>query len=349
MTPSYEVVPGHSVGSFKLGDTLWHTLDYLRAQKTTFPKIEISYDADNASTTSITLRLSPIILFFPHPSQTLDRIIITLPSVELSYETRLLASSQDHLTRAKVGRILGPTYAPTGGKVSYPGITFDIPMSNGRDDLVNALSVVPKEKDNEKKEVWEVLILPGKGITFHLSDTQTDIIIGQTTSQDLLLDIGPPLREFWKEDSRVSKIWIGDDALSTGYFWNYFQYGLDFLINDEGFVEKVICHSNIPGTALFQRYARCPWRIQSSTSTKPLDFTFPILEFQESLGKPSSSQYVSPNHGQEEEGMILDRSVEGGFEGVTNLGISRLRGFNGVILEEDEMSKGISSVLIYHV
>lgn len=28
-------------------------------------------------------------------------------------------------------------------------------------------------------------------------------------------------------------------------FWNYFQYGLDFLISPDGLVEKVICHSNI--------------------------------------------------------------------------------------------------------
>jgi hypothetical protein len=28
-------------------------------------------------------------------------------------------------------------------------------------------------------------------------------------------------------------------------FWNYFQYGIDFLVTPEGLVSKIIIHSNI--------------------------------------------------------------------------------------------------------
>lgn len=28
-------------------------------------------------------------------------------------------------------------------------------------------------------------------------------------------------------------------------FWNYFQYGMDFLISPEGDVQKILLHSNI--------------------------------------------------------------------------------------------------------
>ena len=38
-----------------------------------------------------------------------------------------------------------------------------------------------------------------------------DIFIGETTAQDILLDLGAPLRKFVKEDDRMERIW-GDQA-----------------------------------------------------------------------------------------------------------------------------------------
>ena len=32
-------------------------------------------------------------------------------------------------------------------------------------------------------------------------------------------------------------------------------------------LEKVICHTNVPGDALFQRYNRCPWRVTRASSS----------------------------------------------------------------------------------
>lgn len=44
-----------------------------------------------------------------------------------------------------------------------------------------------------------------------------EIIIGQTSGQDLLLDLGPPLRKFWKEDDRMERIWgRADTKLEDG-------------------------------------------------------------------------------------------------------------------------------------
>lgn len=61
---------------------------------------------------------------------------------------------------------------------------------------------------------------------------------------------------------------------------------------------------------------------------------------------------------EDSEGMILDRVVEGGLDGVEGMSPSRtstilailmsgLIGFKGLILEEDMTSGGISSVLIF--
>jgi len=38
-----------------------------------------------------------------------------------------------------------------------------------------------------------------------------DILIGETTAQDILLDLGAPLRKFVKEDDRMERIW-GDQT-----------------------------------------------------------------------------------------------------------------------------------------
>jgi hypothetical protein len=224
-------------------------------------------------------------------------------------------------------------------------------------------------------------------------------------------------------------------------------------------VLKIIAHSNIvscrhndsavseiglliirvtlqPGTPLFQRYARCPWTLP--TSTTPLDLASPLSLFRKALPAGSASggggdapSYLSPSAasatsasgsgtlsvgetgtvgagksakrdkgkkratsptgksassrassaqsaqstgssipeqkspgdgeggGAEGEGdnegkvatapdaMILDRTGEGGMDGVIGMGQSRLVGLKGVIVEEDERAKGMCSVLVY--
>lgn len=45
--------------------------------------------------------------------------------------------------------------------------------------------------------------------------------------------------------------------------------------------------------------------------------------------------------------MILDRSVEGGLEGVIGMGVSQLVGFDGIVVEVDEKSGGVTSVQVW--
>ena len=49
---------------------------------------------------------------------------------------------------------------------------------------------------------------PDRGVIIYLPDA-LEVMIGETTAQDLLLDLGPPLRKFWKEDDRVERMWGG--------------------------------------------------------------------------------------------------------------------------------------------
>lgn len=79
------------------------------------------------------------------------------------------------------------------------------------------------------------------------------MVLHETTGQDLLLDLGTPLRKFWKEDDRLERVWrnghssngsTAERVQPNSVFWNYFQHGLDFLVVD-GVVTKIIVHSNI--------------------------------------------------------------------------------------------------------
>lgn len=317
------------------------------------------------------------------------------------------------LTRAGVARALGPTYA-NDGALAYPGVVFSVPP--GRDESVASLSVVPKEDDEALGELQSCVLQvshtgcgltnnqPGHGATLALKNGSVEINLGETTAQDLLIDLGPPLRKYWKEDDRLGRVWGGhnlpnhaattgrdDDAAgdfeSTPCFWNYFQYGMDFLI-EAGVVTKVITHTNIvsradvrrthisnttqPGTPQFQQYARCPWVVQCDPGE--LDFTHPLSAFRERLqegGTPSSAPSRSSNGTPEggkknkkkqrngssnaavppkdtpADAMILDRSVEGGLEGVVGMGVSQLVGFDGLIVEVDEKSGGVTSVQVW--
>lgn len=126
-----------------------------------------------------------------------------------------------------------------------------------------------------------------EGVTFHLYPSSTppiNIRLGYTTAQDLNVDFGPPLRVHYKEDDRMTihstsrvseESNEGDCAICytslktftdiTSDFYNYFQHGVDFLISGSThIVRKVILHTNVPGSPLFQLYKRCPWEIEGA-------------------------------------------------------------------------------------
>ncbi|KAL1411568.1 hypothetical protein Q8F55_002532 [Vanrija albida] len=397
-----ELTPGKGLGLFRLGDTLWHVLDSLRSRKTEVPKIEVSWDPDNAHKTAVTVHAGPIALLFPASrEQRLALIHVALAEQQhltLTYQGQVLSSRSHQLTRAGVARALGPTFGTTGAaRLSYPGVGFELAPAGGREDLVVAVNVSPREEGvlPTVEPLAQCVLKPGQGATLYLPHA-VEIVLGETTSQDLLVDLGPPLRTYWKEDDRLDHVWgterdgdsdaNGQEAdTSNACFWNYFQHGLDFLVTD-GVVTKLIAYSNIPGTPQFQQYARCPWVIKSDTVE--LDLTSPLSAFRSQLSAtapaaaPSNHLTVEPeapprtstpggrkkNKSRSQtpldpaaattapttgaadvpaDAMVLDRTVEGGLDGVVGMGSSQLVGFGGLIVEVDDGSGGISSVQVW--
>ncbi len=63
---------------------------------------------------------------------------------------------------------------------------------------------------------------PGQSITLHFyvppsePPSNLTIRINETLAQDLLCDLGPPLRKYWKEDNRISEVWAGGGSGQVG-------------------------------------------------------------------------------------------------------------------------------------
>lgn len=100
-----------------------------------------------------------------------------------------------------------------------------------------------------------------------------------------------------------------------------------------------------PGTALFQRYARCPWEIvvpgpNGKTIVCRDDLSSATKTLSGSLSNPTGTRGERP-------AMTLDRTNEPGFEGIVNVEPSRIVALDGIVLEEGPGGKGIASVLIW--
>lgn len=128
--------------------------------------------------------------------------------------------------------ILGPTYGSTGSsKLSYPGISFDLSStSGGREDPVESITISPRSNEPALLGPISSVIIqvhlsstpyyrssrlsesqPNQGVTIYRPDP-LEIIIGETTAQDLLLDLGAPPRKYWKEDDRVARMWGSSES-----------------------------------------------------------------------------------------------------------------------------------------
>ena len=99
-----------------------------------------------------------------------------------------------------------------------------------------------------------------------------DIEVGITSMQDVIMTLGPPSERFFKQDSRLSIHSPNDgEGNYTDLFFNYYSLGIDLSFDSlvpNCPVKKVIIHGNVPGSLLFQRYKRCRWKIDNTTTSE---------------------------------------------------------------------------------
>ncbi|KAF5333094.1 hypothetical protein D9611_002433 [Ephemerocybe angulata] len=374
-TLNADIRPGAGLGIFEIGDSLWTILDKLRANNHMFPQVDVKYDPDSSVTTPIIVHVRPHLdLLFSGKGQRLHTISVRQlrdpnPPVTLQYNGNVISSTEQVLRRVLVSRTFGPTYP--GDDLRYPGLWFsfeDDSITEGiarggqvpdREQEVKRVFISQKGNDGKGEdaldEVKECAAMEGDvsraivkrhdGIVLNFfgSAKQFLVRLGETTAQDLTLDLGPPSKVHFKEDERMtihSSKKQGETKEDTGYFYNYFQHGIDFLISDTThIVKKVVLHTNIPGAPLFQRYKRCCWEIEGMPEDDE-DDTPPRKRFYDRF--ETISHFLSP-HGTPPS-MLLDRADE---EDDLTLPSSptRLYGYDGIILEVTESSQVVCVIL----
>ncbi|KAM0748079.1 hypothetical protein T439DRAFT_328065 [Meredithblackwellia eburnea MCA 4105] len=209
-----------------------------------------------------------------------------------------------------IRRVMGPTYSASsdngGGEevLSYPGVAFGVvKIGNGGSKLSRiVITPLPAPPNVPVQEAWlhptlpdspavsqgdlrlveikvnEARLVQSVALSFHFPDSTTPpdpivLQIGKTTSEDLLCELGSPIRSFWKEDDRMSihsASAQGDAALSPNpYFISHPHLGLTFLIHPTSHtLLKIILHSNLPGEVNFGRSSRCSWEIVTPNSDR---------------------------------------------------------------------------------
>ncbi|KAL5527358.1 hypothetical protein ACEPAG_6149 [Sanghuangporus baumii] len=194
--------------------------------------------------------------------------------------------------------------------------------------------------------VRQAIVKVHDGVILHFypfNSKPVHIQIGITSAQDLTCDLGAPLRIHYKEDDRMaihsrSKTL---DGIDDGYFYNYFQFGVDFLISSSThLVQKIILHTNIPGTPMFQRYQRCPWEIEGEPEDEEDDAP-PRVKFTDKFD--IISRFLNGASKETIPSMELDRTDD---ERVTLPSPTTcLVGFDGVVLEVTEAAQVVTVIL----
>jgi len=85
--------------------------------------------------------------------------------------------------------------------------------------------------------------------------------------QDVMSAIGAPSRVFYKSEDKMKihspKAHMKAASLKSDYFFNYFQMGLDILIDAKSNnVKKFVMHTNFPGHYNFNMYHRCEFSLE---------------------------------------------------------------------------------------
>lgn len=331
--------------------------------------MDIKYDPDTATTSPVVVHIRPHLdLLFSGRHQRLHTICLRKlrdqnPPVILRYKSTVLSSPEIAFNRVGVSRNFGPTYS--GEDLRYPGLCFsfnddgiaDLAQTEGRGQEVKRVIITQRdEQDVIDVEMSECPPMNGdiaravarvhEGVTIHFYPSGTpplNIKLNQTTAQEAVLALGHPPRVHYKEDERMTIHANTSEGEETeaGYFYNYFQHGFDlFISSSTHVVKKVIFHTNVPGSPLFQRYKRCCWEIEGKPEDDE-DDTPPRKRFYDRF--ETISHFLSPNEATPS--MVLNRTDDEDHITLPNAA-SHLYGYDGIILEASESSQVLCVMLV---
>nr|CRX79075.1 hypothetical protein ls5930a1_00122 [Leucosporidium scottii] len=316
----------------------------------------IDLQAPSASEIYLILTSPPLALLFEPLSQRLARIEVTGEARSwVAYRGQALREGrgdEEEDVVKTVRRVMGPTYnsGPESGEgeevLGYPGVAFSVARraDDGSSLARIILTPLPTPPNIPVGQAWLHPVLPDSpavaegdlslvevkldshrkpssvSLHFHSGEgTPTPPVvlrIGATTSEDLMCDLGSPVRTFWKEDDRMSihgSRSSVDPALQRAasllshlpspeltlssstanpYFVSHPHLGLTFLLHPtKHILLKIILHSNLPGEINFGRTSRCRWELVDSGGERRSSLD-PFSSIAELLASRSSAETI---------------------------------------------------------
>ncbi|KAI8333191.1 hypothetical protein EDC96DRAFT_526126 [Choanephora cucurbitarum] len=148
------VVPGRSLGPFRLGSSLWDTLQLLLDKPNFFPSVELKYSQEHPLEHDFIISLSAngLHLRYDASLQRLKSVECYDPSkVKLVYQNSDVSSSRTIPTFLLIYKSFGPTYpGEFDAKLSiytlkYPGLAFTFPIPTRHQNLYTSSTDLPLE------------------------------------------------------------------------------------------------------------------------------------------------------------------------------------------------------------
>ncbi|ORX86039.1 UPF0183-domain-containing protein [Anaeromyces robustus] len=295
-----KIIPGLSVGAFKLGMNLNEILKYLQLNSNIYEQVHLKYNEEfpfkndiliNLPYNGISLRVCPY-------KQKLKSIeIYDFQKVSQVYRNQEYSSQKTIPTFVNICKIFGPIYPGNFNleksqyELNYPGITFIFPIPK---EFINKYKdELPFElEDGTTPVANRVYIYSGKNWTESVfpsnnesSNNFDDLYINENyelifpkknltlslgmDSQNVIGDLGSPSNIYYKHEDKMT-IHSSDKEevtqnTSQDYFYNYYHLGLDLLFDGlNNKIKKIILHHNFPGHFDFFKYNKCQYKLKLS-------------------------------------------------------------------------------------
>ncbi|KAI8089869.1 uncharacterized protein BX664DRAFT_334119 [Halteromyces radiatus] len=148
------IIPGKTLGPFRLGSSLWDIIQFLRERPLFFPSVELKYGQLDPLRSSfiVCLPYNGINLWFDGSLQRLTAIECSDPSkVKLVYQNSDVSSSRTIPTFLLIYKCFGPTYLGEFKAdqniyiLNYPGLSFTFPIPQKYNHLYTNSTELPLE------------------------------------------------------------------------------------------------------------------------------------------------------------------------------------------------------------
>ncbi|KAL7329468.1 hypothetical protein PS15p_207561 [Mucor circinelloides] len=148
------IIPGRSLGPFRLGSSLWDTIHFLSDKPQFFPSVELKYSQENPLDFDfiIALPANGLNLRYDGSLQRLKSVECYDPSkVKLVYQNSDVSSSRTIPTFLLIYKSFGPTYPGEFDShqsiytLKYPGLAFTFPIPIKHQNLYKSSTDLPLE------------------------------------------------------------------------------------------------------------------------------------------------------------------------------------------------------------